>query len=391
MKKWIVSTAIAFLLLSVSFNTSHASMDWITPIFGLEEKFDDNVFLSDTDKKSDSVTTVFVGLGVEPELNKHELKVDYIADLQYFGKNTSQNTENHNINAEATLHFNEWRIEFSDLFRHFENRAGSEDTARIPRTTNATDVKVIYEFNKLDVGITYANRLENYRSDNAIGSFNGRALTYQDLDSNENSGEVETAFHFWPKTSVLFSGRYGALDHDTGGKSDSNYFDILTGLRGQLTSKSTIEGKIGYRDQTYDQSAGDFNSVIFHVAFVEKFTERDILTIDIDRTTHDTIYKGNAYYKSTLVSGEYAHDFTDKITATLRGSYRLNKYPVATTEGTKTAKREDDFWETGLGLSYQLPKWGTIELAYTYSQKTSTFDTFEYNNNLVSLGATVKF
>jgi len=390
MKKSLILAVITFLVFTVSTDESRAAQ-WIHPIFALKQGFDDNVFLTDTDKKSDSVTTVLLGLGIEPELNRHELKVDYIADLQYFGKNTSQNTENHNVNAEATLHFNEWRVEFSDHFRYFENRAGSEDTARIPRTSNVTNVKVIYEFNKLDLGINYENRLEDYRSDNAIGSFNGRALTYQDLDSNENSGEVEAAFHFWPKTSVLFSSRYGTLVHDTGSKSDSDYFDILTGLRGELTAKGTIEGKIGYRNQNYDQNAGDFQSVIYHVSFVENFTERDILEIDIDRTTHDTTYKGNAYFKSTLVSGQYAHGFTDKVTGTVSGSYRLNKYPVATTEGTKTEKREDDFWRAGLGLSYELPKWGTVDLDYTYSQKASNFDTFDYNNNLVSLSATVEF
>jgi len=357
----------------------------------LEQAFDDNVFLTDADKISDAITTIFTGIALEPQLNEHELMVTYIVDQQYFANNVSQNTVNHNVDAEATLHFNKWRVEFNDQFRFFENRTGSEDTARIKRTSNATNVKVIYAFNKLDVGINYAHRLENYRSDLAIGSFLGQALTYQDLDSSENSGEIETAFHFWPKTSVLFSGRYGALNHVTEKKSDSNYFDVLTGLQGQLTAKGTIEGKIGYRNQEYDNSAGDFNSVIFHIAFVENFTEQDILTIDIGRTTYDTIYKGNAYFKNTLVSGEYAHGFTDKVTGSVSGSYHLNKYPVATTEGTKTAKREDGLWIIGTNLTYELPKWGEIKLAYTYSQKSSIFDTFDYDNNLISLGVTVKF
>jgi len=390
MKKSLILAATVFLVFVAPTNVSHAA-DWIRPIFAIDQAYDDNVFLSDVDKKSDSVTTIFTGVTLEPELNEHELAVTYVADQQYFANNSSQDTVNHNVDAEATLHFNEWRVEFHDLFRHFENRSGSEDTARIKRTTNATDVKVIYAFNKLDLGINYAHRLENYRSDLAIGSFNGRALTYQDLDSSENSGEVEMAFHFWPKTSVLFSGRYGALVHDTGSKSDSDYFDILTGLRGELTAKGTIEGKIGYRTQDYDQGAGDFQSVIYQASFIENFTERDILTIEIDRTTYDTIYKSNAYYKSTLVSGEYAHGFTDKVTGTVNGSYRLNKYPVATTEGTKTDKREDDLWAIGVDVSYELPKWGEIELAYSYSQKDSNFDTFDYDNNLVSVAMTVEF
>ncbi|MCK5082098.1 MAG: outer membrane beta-barrel protein, partial [Candidatus Omnitrophica bacterium] len=249
---------------------------------------------------------------------------------------SDQNTINHAFDAEGTLNFNDWRVEANNLLLYYENRTGSENTARVPRTSDWTNVKLIYAFNKLDVGLNYAYTYENYRTDNAIGTYAGQALTYQDLDSNENSGELELAFQFWPKTKMLFSGRYGALKYDTGKKSNSEYYDFLTGLRGQFFKKGEIEGKIGYRAQNYEDSSQDFDSVIFNASLVEKFNDKDTLTIDFDRTTHSTIYQQNAYYKSTNVEGVYAHDFNDRVTGKVTGAYWFNKYPTETTEDAKT-------------------------------------------------------
>jgi hypothetical protein len=391
MKKWFILAVITLLLFAGSFGRSYAATRWIKPIFGIKEELDDNVFLTRSDEFSDWVTTIAAGLNFEPELNTHEFTASYVVGFETFADNSSQNTTNQTLNAEGALNFNDWRVEASNLFRRFENRTGSEDTARVPRTSGLTNVKLIYAFNKLDVGLNYAYALEDYRSDNGIGGFNGQALTYQDLDSNKNSGEIEAAFHFWPKTSWLFSGRLGALKYDTGKKSDSDYFDILTGLRGQFFAKGEIEGKIGYRSQNYEDFSRDFDSVIMSASLVEKFSEKDTLTIDAGRTTTSTIYQQNAYFKSTNVSGEYARALNDRVTAKVTGAYWFNKYPNDATEGAKTAKRADDLWRTGVGVSCKFPQYGTVGLDYTYTEKSSNFDVFDYKDNRVSLAFKFEF
>ena len=391
MKKRTILTIIIVTFFAGSFSQSYAATSWFKPVFGVKEEFDDNVFLTGTDESSDWMTTIVAGLNFEPQLNKHEFTASYIVDFKMFADRSDQNTTNQTLTADGTLNFNEWRVEFGDLFRFFEDREGSEDTARIPRTKNTTNVKVIYDFNKLDLAFNYIYTLDDYRSDSAIGAFNGQALTYQDLDTNENSGEIELAFRFWPKTSMLFSGRYGALAYDTGKKNDSEYYDFLTGLRGQFFARGEIEGKIGYRTQNYEDSSQDFDSVIFSASLVEKFSEKDTLTIDFDRTSHSTIYQQNAYYKSTNVAGEFAHDLNDRVTARVNGAYWFNKYPTETTEGTQTDKREDNLWEIGTGVSYKLPRRGTVDLDYTYTEKSSNFQTYDYKDNRVSLAFKIEF
>ena len=391
MKKWLFSTVVALLFFASSFGQSYAATSWVKPLFAIKGEFDDNINLTESDESSDWVTSIVAGLNFEPQLNRHKFIASYLVDFEMFSDNSDQNTINHAFDTEGTLNFNDWRVEADNLLLYYENRTGSEDTARVPRTSNGTNVKLIYAFNKLDVGLNYTYRLEDYRSDNGIGTFAGQALTYQDLNSNENSGELELAFQFWPKTEMLFSGRYGALEYDTGKKSDSEYYDFLTGLRGQFFKKGEIEGKIGYRSQNYEDSSQDFDSVIFNASLVEKFNDKDTLTIDFDRTSHSTIYQQNAYFKSTNVAGEFSHIFNDRFTGRATGAYWFNKYPTETTEDAKTEKREDNLWEIGAGLSYKLPRHGTVDLDYIYTEKSSNFDTFDYKNNRVSVAYKIEF
>lgn len=388
-KPLILIIACAFVM--ASFSQSYAATSWIKPIFAAKGEFDDNVYLTESDESGDFVTSLAAGINFEPKLNRHELIASYIVDVEMFADRSDQNTTNQTLDAEGTLNFNKWRVEADTLFRHFENRTGSEDTARVPRTNDLTNVKMIYDFNKLDVGLNYAYRYENYRTDNPIGTYAGQALTYQDLDSDENSGEIELDFQFWPKTSMLFSGRYGTIKYDTGKKSDSEYYDVLTGLRGRFFEKGEIEGKIGYRTQNYQDSAQDFDSVIFNASLIERFTSTDTVTIDFDRTTHPTIYQQNAYFKSTNIIAEYAHDFSERVAGRVNVGYWFNKYPTETTEGTKTAKREDDLWRFGAGLSYKLPRYGTVNLDYIFTEKSSNFDTYDYKNNRVSVAYKIEF
>ena len=163
------------------------------------------------------------------------------------------------------------------------------------------------------------------------------------------------------------------------------------GLRGQTTGKWGVKGKICYRNHDYDDYDDDFSSVVFNGSLIENFTPRDILRLDFLRTVYETNYKDNAYYKNTFFAAGYTHGFTDRVFGNIDFSYQRNSYPTETTEGTETAEREDDIWSSGVGLSYELPKWVTIDVRYEYTTRDSNFSTFGYNNNRVSLGLRGEF
>lgn len=364
---------------------------WFRPFLLLMGTYDDNIYLTNDDEKTDWIATVSPGFIFEPELTRHKFSLDYRADLEFFLDYDNEDTDNHTTNAALKLDFNTFDLDFANMFHYFSDRSGSEDIERVPRTQDYAQVISTFDFNKLDMSLGYYYNFEHYRSDNAIGDFQGQSLTYKDLERDEHRGEIGAAFKLWPKTALLLSGDYGVIDHDTGKKSDSEYFDGLIGLRGKPTAKCTVEGKVGYREQDYENYDDDFDGLIFDGSLVEVFSSRDIFRLDFLRRTTDTIYKDNAYYKNSFIGAGYKHSFTDRVFGNLNFYYQRNGYPTATTEGGKTAKRKDDLWSGSIGLGYEFPKRFTVSLIYEYRIRESNFPIFDYKNNRISAALTASF
>jgi len=256
-----------------------------------------------------------------------------------------------------------------------------EETSRVLRTYDHASVIGTFYYPKVDVAVKTHYREERYNTDDSIGAFLGQSLTYKDLNRHEFEGEIESAWKLWPKTAFLFSGLFGEVEHETGKKSDSTFYGILTGLRGKPTSKMTVEAKTGFRSQDYTDNVTDFNSLVFYGTIIEDFTTRDILRIDFTRTPQETTFANNAYYESSYLSTSYKHGFTESFFGLLDGSYELSDYPEHVTESGKTAIRKDNYWSAGAGLIYELPKGYKIDFKYSFRKNDSNFSAYEYKNN----------
>lgn len=364
---------------------------WLIPSIALKQTYDDNIYLQQIDRESDQITTISPGLKIVPKLSQHKLTIGYQGDYNYFWNHAKEDNRNHLNDVNLELIYNKFRVVLDNRFRNFSDRSSSDDVNRIPRTQDHANVKLIQEYNKLDLTLGYLMQYENYRSDRGIGTFQGVPLTYQDLDRVEQTGEIESAFKLWPKTALLLSTRYGIIEHRTGGKSDSKYTDVLTGIRGEPSAKMTAEFKLGYRHQRYEDNITSFKNLLAFGSIIEKLTYRDVLRFDFMRTSYDTIYQSNAYYEVNFFGVQYEHGFTDRTSGNLGLSYQLDSYPVETTEDTETRYRLDDIYRAGCSLKHKTPKGFTAELKYEFLGKDSNFSEFDYKNNVTSLRLGIEF
>lgn len=349
----------------------------------MRQEYNDNIFLENRDDERDVdwITTISPGFEAKPELKRHKFTQYYRSDIGIFYNHEDENSVNHIAKTDLELNYPDYKINFTNNFRYLTDPIGIEETNRIPVVTDKADFSITRLMNKLDAKIRHGYYFLEYRSDAAIGSFFGQPLTYGDLDRDERDYELETAWKLWPKTRLLLSGVYGEIDHDSGRKSDSDYYMILTGLRGQPTAKMTVEGKIGYRRQDYFDIDEEFSSVVFYATLIEDFTNRDVLRLDFTRTPYETNYANNVYYEGSSFSLSYKHGFTERLFGTLEGYYQLNEYPTETTEGIQTDKRRDNYWSASSILSYEMPNGFILSLQYQFRQRKSNFADFNYNNN----------
>ncbi|GAG52787.1 unnamed protein product, partial [marine sediment metagenome] len=207
--------------------------------------------------------------------------------------------------------------------------------------------------------------------------------------------DAEIGYRILPKTTLLFEGYLGFLDYDSPLSSDSYYIETLLGLRGDLTSKLTVNLSGGLRHQDYESSdltgSDDFTSFVARGGVDYYITDDDILNLSLERSIYESTYANMNYYNVNLISARYTHMFNNKISAGLFGSYQLNLYPGKSTEDGKTAKRYDHIFGTGCMVRYDIRKWISVELKYECLQRESRFSTFDYIDNLITIRGTVGF
>jgi hypothetical protein len=151
----------------------------------------------------------------------------------------------------------------------------------------------------------------------------------------------------------------------------------------------------GFKCQTYDSS--DIITDKAFVGFVAKggldyfITDDDDIILSLERDVYDSIYQNMSYYTLNFAGLRWAHRFSDKISASVYGSFQYNIYPSQSTENGTTATRYDNDLGFGASLRYDIRKWASVEAKYDFRQRICKFDTFDYIDNQITLNGTVGF
>ncbi|MCK9554453.1 outer membrane beta-barrel protein [bacterium] len=359
--------------------------------FTAQEQWDSNIFLTEDDEKEDFITKLSPSIGIELPIQEHKLSADYKMDAYFFARYDREDYIDHTIRGLAALDFTNFRVNVSEMYRRFSDRSGSEDTNRIRQQHNHLRAGVSSAFDQLSYDIGYTFGIEDYLNDEIIAG----PLTYDDKDRKLHVVDVTLSYRFAPKTSFLVESDLGFYRYNSRYSSDSWYTEDLVGLKGELTDKITINGRAGLRYQKYDSSDyvvdKDFFSFVCKGGIEFKASKDDVFTLNVERSIYESTYQDINYYNVNFVSLSYTHWFNDKVSANLYGDYQYNWYPEETTEGTETARRYDHIFGGGGGLRYDVREWLSLEAMYEYKQRDSKFDTFDFEDHIITVKGTVGF
>ena len=196
----------------------------------------------------------------------------------------------------------------------------------------------------------------------------------------------------FPKTKLLFEYDFGQTRYEEDTRSDSDYHEFLIGAIGELTPKTTASIKTGYRTRDYERdSEPDFDTGVVYADMIHKFSDKNAIKVSLRRSSEESTYDVNNFYKIENVSATFDHFFSTKLLGFITGIHQINSYPRETTEGTVTQKRKDKYTGLGAGLRYYMREWLTLTLKAEHIIRDSNFETFEYNQNLLTLTAKAVF
>ncbi|MFA5146603.1 MAG: outer membrane beta-barrel protein [Candidatus Omnitrophota bacterium] len=360
--------------------------------FSQEEQYDSNVYLTDSDLRYDLVSIMNPSLGIEIPFRDNSISADYDCNMVFFGHQVEQDHIDHRVRGLIDINLTDYKIEVKDMFRHFTDRSGSENTARLKRDTNDLDAEISAEFERFGFRAGYSNSIEDYLTTDI--SFD--PLTYEDRSTMRHDVMGELSYRFMPKTLFLLETDLGYVDYyNCSLVPNSWYTETVAGIKGEWFSRANVNFKAGFRYQHYESSDliddKPYIGPVLRGGFDYYITEDDTLGVRAERTIYESTYDKMNYYNVNLIGFDYTHKFSDKLSVSAAGFYQINLYPSETTENGKTGKRYDNFFGGSCGVRYDVRKWVSVEARYEYNQRISRFDTFDYADNLISLRGTVGF
>jgi len=221
-------------------------------------------------------------------------------------------------------------------------------------------------------------------------------ITYNDRASMTHRLDGTVSYQFKPKTAIFTEGDLGYEDFYNSSLVPNSWFTSgWMGLRGSLTNKISGSAKGGFKFQAYDSSSifndKPFFGFVADVGLAYSTTKDDTFNLALTKDIQESTYNNMNYFDRYDLNLRYTHKFSEKFLVRPYGSYRLNLYPGASTEGGVTGQRYDNIFGGGLTLRYDVNKWYSLEIRYDYSQRISKFSTFDYVDNRVIFSGTGGF
>lgn len=363
--------------------------------FKKEMQLDTNVFLTNKSEKTDLITILNPSVGFEMKLGDHKLSMDYDYRANLFAHHNRHNFVDQRIRVLGEINLTDWKLRIWDTFKHFSDRAGSEDTSRIKRRNNYLGTDIEAEFEQLGIKAGYVFGVEDFLNDDSIYKTGRRSITYNDKDRVSHVFSLGGSYRFLPKTSAILENEFGLINYASSYCSDSWYIQTMLGLRGDLRDDFTVNIKGGIRYQDYKSarisSSKDYFGPVFGGGATYYMTDDDIFELLIEGSIYESTFQNLNYYHVNHAGLTYTHYFNKKLSASLGTFYQLNLYPASATVDGVTDKRYDHIFGGNAEVRYEIRKWATVKAGYEYKQRRSRFGVFDYTDNIVSLSGTVGF
>ncbi|MFP4531784.1 MAG: outer membrane beta-barrel protein [Desulfobacterales bacterium] len=229
---------------------------------------------------------------------------------------------------------------------------------------------------------------------------------YLDYDSSENSraDRMDNAwaaygyFNLTSKTAVFANYEFSDIDYDSN-DLDSRENRWFAGLRWDITQKTGGQAKVGFGEKNYDQPGlSDLDTWMAEIQLDHTLTSRTNVVLNAyrryDEVLGELVDKDDL--KENFSKGILTHfiglslnqDLTTKLHLSLDATYFYDKYEDEERLSTRK-EREDTEFAISPAVKFDFMKWLTFDLAYTYTNRDSNYNQFDYEDHTVFLRASI--
>jgi len=373
------------------------------PFLIFQEIYEDNIFATDTNTKSDFITTIAPGVWLAFPANREKLlNIDtettspgglqlsrikpeatrryqsyflYSPEFLLYSDHSSIDHVNHR--AEGLFQYNlnsGLSFDIIDLFHDREDIAGN----------GIRDTMYRYQDNLLDLITTYTAPSGKLKFELDYSNYD---IDYEDIAASyrnrtDNSFGVSAFYKFWPKTSLFVEYNFSDIDFDGGTSTDSTEDRYYAGATWDMTAKTRGTLKLGYIEKDFDAPAlEDQEGFSVELQTQHNLSPKRGLQINGFRKFNESDFGDASTFLSTGINIALLQRFTEKWSGTFDVSFENNDY--------KGFDRTDDLFGLGPALRFEPRKWLIFDLGYHYYLNDSNITAYDYEANQVYFRATL--
>lgn len=355
-------------------------------------RVDDNIFLSDDNEESDTIFILSPGLELNIGSRQNaNINIYYREDFYRYDDNDDLDDELSNVFFEAYMNQARLDLRVNASYQELNQPDASLLTVGIPDQ--------LIEREEIRAGV---------RGEYEISELTSASLGFQyyqrDFESplfvDRDSYTVPVNFYYALRPQVDVSVGYRFRHTDNGRRrnliginppvfgpandvadTDDHYFNV--GVRGEVAPKLMGEANVGYQLREVD-GGSDRDTLSFEVDFSHFTTASTTILVGLFRD-FDTGGQGATHTRTGGGVG-LRHAFNHLLTGSAGVNYYERNY-----ERVGGVRREDETLDLHAGLTYSPIRYVDLSATYIYRTNDSTIDALEFDNNIFSVSASLRY
>ena len=359
-------------------------------LFTVRGVWDDNIFISHTDKKSDYFFAIepqiTLGVGDMEGRSRSYLRLDYMPSGILFVDHSDQDAFNQLIHLEGGYSTGRLRL---TLF---------EDIALLESANLNSIIDTTGLWANLDASAPTRVNIFNTRL-TAQYDLTGKLYLQGELDSyiyfypNQISdytvaGGLYLYYNWLPKVSVGVGGTFGYnwVDDPT---PNQTFEQVNARLNYQATAKLGVYASAGAEFRQFDGNRSTYTTPVFEVGVTHHPFEGTTINLAAGRRIYNSGFQPGEDFADTYVVGRFQQRLFHRLYFGLGGGYENSDYFAASRN--VSAPRNDDYWFIEPSLDVLITRWLSAGVYYLHREDSSNIDFFSFDDNQVGVRATVRF
>lgn len=369
----------------------------IIPFGRVRGIWDDNLFISNTNRQSDFSYTLSPGIAAgwgdyEAEVRQlgefeHRFEAldlnfqespqsfffaKYAGSASFFVENSGEDSFDHD--ALVAGRFESTKLTLGLRLR-FQTLSGADIDIgdRVDRTVFTAAVTSSYKFSeKTSFDLNFYNTTQDYTAQ---------------IDWTEWMAETWLNYQIFPKTRISVGTRFGFTDIKEG--SSQTFEQAVARISYYATSKLAfnVDGGVEWRQD--DAGGGDELFTVFGATAAYAPFDGTVISLNGFRRNTASASLINETITATGVNARVRQRFLQRVYLTLEGGFQNSKYGSALV--VDGPRREDDTVYLKPSISFDITKNFSAESAYQYQKNDSSFRENTFTENLFTLQLNLQF